>query len=421
MNFIITMVDHRSRSRLGSTPHDEHFDNDLDKYADHPDSPQWVTAWAAPQVKKTVIATNNATFRMIARSTIAGNQVRVRLQNIFGETDLTIGEAWLGLRNGGGSSGSDGGISPALVRGSNRQLFFNRGDSSVIIAPGGDVKSDPVNIEVAAQQDLAVSLYLPGKVVEVSEHQFAFTTSYFTDSGEGDRSRDEDGASLTVPTKASLWLSAIDVRSKSTGAIVAFGDSLTDGQCSTDDGHDRWVDILALRLRFQGTKNSHKAVVNAGISGNTLIMPSFIGPPGILRLERDVLSMAGVTHVILFFGVNDLVQDPPPEVLIDGMVQIVDRIGDHNRVNNRGVKIIGGTITPASGFSRVQNITRRKVNDWIRKTKHFNAVIDFDEVIKDLNNPDRINPVFDCGDGLHHNIRGHFHIGESIDLSIFKD
>jgi lysophospholipase L1-like esterase len=364
---------------------------------------------------------NNATFRMIARSTIAGGQVRVRLQNIFGETDLIIGEAWLGLRNGGGFSGSNGGISPALVRGSNRQIFFNYGDSSVTIPPGGDVKSDPVNIEVEAQQDLAVSLYVPGKVVEFSEHQFAFATSYITDSGEGDRAREEDGASFTVPTKASLWLAAIDVRSKSTGAIVAFGDSLTDGQCSTDDGHDRWVDILALRLRFQGGGNSHKAVVNAGISGNTLIMPSFIGSPGVLRLERDVLSLAGVTHVILFFGVNDLVLDPSPEVLIDGMGQITDRIYDYNRVNDSGVKIIGGTITPASGFSTEQNTTRRKVNDWIRNTEKFNAVINFDEVIKDLYNPDRINPVFDCGDGLHHNIRGHFHIGESIDLSIFKD
>jgi lysophospholipase L1-like esterase len=229
-----------------------------------------------------------------------------------------------------------------------------------------------------------------------------------------------------------LWLKAIDVSSSSsTGSIVAFGDSITDGTCSTLDAHDRWEDLLAVRLALdaagRGTMDAHKAIVNEGIGGNTItregIQPPPDSPTGLERLERDVLAHHGVTHVVLFMGTNDLRREARAGQVIAGMQDIV------TRVKARGLKIIGVTIIPRhnrpptddnTGWSDAKTQARHEVNQWIRTKAPFDAVIDFEKVVQDPKNGDLIYPPFNCGDGIHPSPRGYYELGRSVRLDLFK-
>ena len=233
-------------------------------------------------------------------------------------------------------------------------------------------------------------------------------------------------------TAAMFWLKAIDVLSStSTGAIVAFGDSITDGTCSTLDAHDRWEDWLAVRLQLQAQERNapgaHKAVVNEGIGGNTVtrenLMPPPDSAPALERLDRDVLSHSGVTHVIFFVGTNDLRRDAPAEQVIAGDQKIIER------VKAKGLKIIGVTIIPRhdraategnTGWNPEKTKRRNEVNQWIRTKAPYDALIDFDKVVQDKTNPDLIYAPFNCGDGTHPTPIGYYQMGKSIPLDLFK-
>jgi lysophospholipase L1-like esterase len=357
---------------------------------------RWVIAWGSSLRGLAPNRLANATVQMIARPTIAGDHVRVKLENTFSAEPLTIGEAYIAVRH----------YQANLVAGSNRPLTFN-GLPSVTIPAGGRVLSDPVAFTVAARQDLAVSLYMPGVGVPISHHTSAFTTSYLTPNGTGNYAASEDRSAFTVTTRSMYWLSAVEVFSSSaTGAIIAYGDSITDGACSTTDGHDRWVDRLAERLLpLAGTA---PAVVNAGIGGDTLTWVK----TG--RLDRDVLEQAEVTHVILFLGINDINKGASAAQVIAGLQEVIAR------VKAVGLRIIGVTLLPWKGSDATRTAIRHEVNGWIRHQAGFDAVLDFDEVVRDPTNPDLINPVFDC-DGGHPNPFGYFAMGQSIDLKIFEE
>ena len=229
----------------------------------------WVTAWGTSQQALGDTPITNATVRMIARITIPGDSVRIRLDNTFGTEPVAIGHAYIGHRVQGA----------ALAAGSNRPLTFN-GSSEVAVPAGGSTWSDPVRLSVLAQQDLAVSLYIPGSSMRPSQHTGAVATSYRSADGSGDVTSEEGRAPFGSTTTSLWWLKAIDVESVSSpGAIVAFGDSITDGTCSTLDAHDRWEDVLSVRLglehdanarRARGLGEGLKAVVNEGIGGNTI-------------------------------------------------------------------------------------------------------------------------------------------------------
>ena len=255
--------------------------------AQQPAAAAWITAWGTSQQALGMMTTRNATVRMIARVTIPGEAVRIRLDNTFGTGPLAIGKAYVGQRIQGA----------ALAAGSNRPALF-RGSTSVTIPAGGSVVSDPVSLKVLAWQDLAVSLYIPEANVRPSQHTGAAVTSYLSADGSGDVAADETRTPFTATTTFTFWLKAIDVLSSaSTGAIVALGDSITDGTCTTLDAHDRWEDWLAVRLQQdaanRGNDGVHKAVVNEGIGGNTITRENLsdppASPPGIERLDRDVL------------------------------------------------------------------------------------------------------------------------------------
>jgi lysophospholipase L1-like esterase len=386
-----------------------------------PSSARWITAWATSQQALGTAIVTRATVRMIARVTIPGDAVRVRIDNTFGTAPLVIGTAYVGQRIQGA----------ALASGSNRQLMFNR-SASATVPPGGSVTSDAVPMRVLGQQDLAVSLYVSGENVRPSQHTGAQVTSYLTGNGAGDTAADEGSTSFTGTTTSTFWLKAIDVSSPaSTGSIVAFGDSITDGTCSTLDAHDRWEDLLGVRLALdaagRGGAAAHKAVVNEGIGGNTItrdnLQPPADSPPGIDRLDRDVLTHQGVTHVILFMGTNDVRREASAAQVIAGQQDVI------RRVKAKGLKIVGVTMIPRhnrppaennTGWNAAKTQIRNEVNQWIRTRAPFDAVIDFDKVVQDARNADVIDPPFNCGDGIHPSPRGYYEMGRSVRLDIFK-
>jgi lysophospholipase L1-like esterase len=339
--------------------------------------------------------------------------------NTHGTSALRIGKAYVGLRARGAT----------LSQGSNRPVLFGSAES-VSVPPGGTRRSDPVALRVIAQQDLAVSLFIPDADVRPSQHSGALVTSYLASPGAGDRSSSESSEPFTGTTTAMPWLKAIDVLSPSaSGVIVAFGDSITDGTCTTLDAHDRWEDWLAIRLALEdervGGRDAHKAVVNEGIGGNTVTREALQPPPdstpGTERLERDVLSHEGVSDVILFMGTNDIRRGASAAQVIAGMSQIVQRV-KARRLNIVGATIIPRHNTPASGtntgWTDAKTAIRREVNDWIRTRAPFDGVLDFDRVVRDPSNGDMIFGPFNC-DGIHPTPRGYYEMGKSVPFALF--
>ena len=381
---------------------------------------RWVTAWSTSQQVLGEDRISNATVRMLARVTVPGEAIRVRLDNTFGSEPVTIARAFVGYR-----------VRGALVAaGSNRPLTFG-GAAEVTIPAGGTVSSDPLSLAVRAQQDLAVSMHVRGAGVRPSQHTNAAVTSYRSADGSGDVTANESAAPFAMTTTATWWLKAIDVLSSSSpGTIVAFGDSITDGTCSTLDAHDRWENVLSVRLgleRDASPRQGLKAVINEGIGGNTITREGLSPPPdstpGLERLDRDVLSHHGVSDVVLFMGTNDIRRGASAASVIEGTADIV------KRVKARNIRIVGATIIPRhnvaptatnSGWNPDKTRIRNEVNQWIRTKAPFDDVIDFDKIVRDPANPDLLVPEFNCGDGIHPSPLGYYEMGRTIDLSLFR-
>ena len=264
-----------------------------------------------------------------------------------------------------------------------------------------------------------------GADVPASQHSGAIVTSFITDNGAGDLTASESGVPFKTRITTMPWLKAVDVRvTAPMTAIVAFGDSITDGTCTTLDGHDRWEDIVAQRLALQDTVRH--SVVNEGIGGNTVtrnVTPPPDSTPGTERLNRDVLAHAGVSHVIVFMGTNDIRRDASAAQVINGLKDIVAR------VKARGLKIIGVTIVPRhnvapvagnTGWNDAKTKVRNEVNAWIRGGGAFDAIIDFDRVVRSATKPDLLNETYNCGDGIHPSPLGYFQMGKSVDLNLFE-
>jgi lysophospholipase L1-like esterase len=378
-------------------------------------APNWVTAWGISQQSLSEAKIANASLRMIARVTLPGDAVRIRLDNQFGKTAVTFAHVTVGPRVRGA----------ALALGLIRPVTFG-GKGTITIPAGGTVQSDTVALHVEAQQDIGVSLFVGGAEVQPSQHNNAQVTSYLTDNGAGDVTDAADGKAFTGKTTAMYWLKSIDVRPAGAGtAIIAFGDSITDGTCTTLDAHDRWEDIVSQRLALQTPLKL--AMVNEGIGGNTVIdvagyTPPVNSPTAVDRLDRDVLSHSGISHVVLFEGTNDIRRGATAEQLIAGMKTIIAR------VKAKGIKIIGVTIIPRhavvpgvpdTGWNAEKSNIRGRVNQWIRKEAGFDAVLDFDSVMRDPANPETMIQAYNCGDGVHPAPIGYYQMGKSVDLKVF--
>jgi lysophospholipase L1-like esterase len=343
---------------------------------------------------------------MIAQVTLPGDAIRVRLDNTFGAAPVTFEKASVGPRV----------LAATIARGLMRPVTFG-GSPSVTIPAGGSVESDPVALHVDALQDVAVSLYISGEAYP-SQHKNAYVTSYLTENGAGDATESVDGKPFTGRTTSMFWLKAIDVQAQKASAIVILGDSMSDATCATLDANNRWEDLVAKRLVLG---NIRRSVVNEGIGGNTIasaanyeptVNPS---PAGTERLERDVLSHPGVSHLLLFLGTNDIRRGASADVVISGLKNAIQA------ARAKGIKVVGVTLLPrhSSGWTDEHSRVRIQVNTWIRKDAGFDDVLDLERVVRSAENPDFLNPAFDCVDGEHPTPSGQFQMGRSVDLTMF--
>jgi lysophospholipase L1-like esterase len=387
---------------------------------------RWVRTWgASPQAPGASVAAvepfADATLRQVVRISGGGRQVRVRFTNEYGTAPLTIGAARIGLAAPGG------GIQP----GSDRALTFT-GRPGADVPAGAPILSDPVELPLSALTSLSISLYLPGNVETCTSHGSDLQAGW---SVPGDAV-----AALSLPENAvSLpaqgLLSAVEVLSDApAAAVVALGDSLTDGTGSTPGTDRRWPDLLAERLAERGGATVH--VVNQGVNGNRVLNDGF-GSSALARFDRDVLATPGLGHVVVLEGMNDIAisfaprDDGPPagflamfpgtpvtvEDLIAGYCQLIARAHGH------GARIHGGTLTPYGGseiFGPEGESARQAVNDWIRTSGAFDAVLDIDAVWRDPDDPGRLRKEFDSGDHLHGNDAAYRAFAHSIDLSLFS-
>jgi lysophospholipase L1-like esterase len=382
--------------------------------------PAWINTWiASPEARWNgdfPLPTNlphqlwDQTVRQVARVSIGGSRVRILLSNAYGTHPLKIGSADIALSRKDAS----------IVPGSDRVLTFG-GKTSVVIPPGAPMLSDPVDLDVAALSHLAVSLYLPDPTAPASFHWDARQTAYV---GAGNQTA---ATSLKVDSTLTtrVFLAAIQVEAApGTRTVVAIGDSITDGDGATMDADARWPDFLAQRLAPRDV-----AVLNAGISGGRMLRDK-MGVNALARFQREVLAQPGICAVIVLMGINDIAWKDTPLALSDESTTAQDLIAGYQqliaRAHARGVRIIGATLTPFEGaledtpmrgyYGAGKERIRQQVNDWIRHSGAFDAVIDFDAILRDPAHPTRLLPAYDSGDHLHPGDVGNRVMAEAIDL-----
>lgn len=387
-------------------------------------SPRWLAAWGASQnLRETAPSVSNRTVRMVVRPTISGIALRIKLENTLGQSPVEFASVAVGRRDSGAT----------MLPQSAVALTF-RGRANVTLQPGDGIWSDSVAFRVDAMQELLVSVQVTS-AADISTHSLGLTRGFIAD---GFRSPTDGGDAFTrTPTRAArttvdafpiYWVAGVDVYSAdANGAVVGFGDSITDGRCSTTenrvvlpDRYQRWTDLVAERFATRPPA-ARKAWANAAIAGNRIVTPGGNGPTAVERLDRDVLSRVGVTHVVFFEGTNDLNGGATAEQVIAATQQVIDR------VHAKGIAIIGVTVVPrgrpdsVSGWTAAMETHRLAVNAWIRTSAAFDGVIDFDRVLTGgpvSGNGQSIKPEFNC-DNIHPNAAGYRAMSEAVDLSLF--
>jgi lysophospholipase L1-like esterase len=385
---------------------------------DSPSTP-WVATWSAPPMLSgsalaAPIALEDQTVQNVVHVSVGGRRVRVRLSNAFGAAPLLIGAAHVALHGDGAS----------IVPDSDRTLTFS-GQPSITIPTGAVALSDPVSLDVPARSDLAVSVYVPQNTGPATYHEGSEQTSYISVAGDFTGSADLPVAETTV---SRFWVSVVEVMVRDEVAtLVTLGDSIGQGFRSTIDAHRSWPELLSARVNSRSGP-PRLAVVNQSIGCGRLLF-DFCGPNGAGRFDRDVLAVTGVTHVIVALGLNDIglptVVGIPSEVvsadaIIVGLRQLIER------AHEKGLAIFGATITPSGsstfpGFFTPENeVKRQAVNQWIRTSRAFDGVIDFDKVLRDPAQPNRLLPAYNSDDGIHPNDAGYLAMANAIDLSLFR-
>src|SRR5260221_801146 len=409
---------------------------------------KWVTAWAASvqgpypvgnpsaQPRRDVVfrapesGARDRSFRKVVRRAFGGREARIRLSNAFGTKPVTFNAVYLGLQHSG----------PALVRGTNRPVAFS-GRNKVTVAHGASVWSDAVTLPFVRSagdpllqgRKLAVSFHVVGDSGPMTWHAKALQTSDANAPGGGAHAEEDSEALFPYSTAPGYFLDALGVTAPAaTRVIVAFGDSITGGTASTMNGDDRWPDVLARRLHAQ--YGNRVAVVNAGIGGNQIAGPAEYsaakpfagGPASGQRLERDIISLSGVSAVIWLEGINDFSRNG--NATVDTVTQALRQGVGRLRSGLPGVRVIGATVVTALGSTNAahgspeQDEKRKALNAFIRTSGVFDSVIDFDAVVLDpASGAMRAEFVPEsttggAGDKLHPNRAGYLAMGMSIDL-----
>jgi lysophospholipase L1-like esterase len=380
---------------------------------------RWVGSWStSPQPPTTLTAEgisargfDHQTLRLVVHPHLSGAPLRLRLANTFGRDTLALGPVYVGVSQ----------LGAAVVPGSNRVVTFG-GRRVVMVPAGAEVLSDPVALTVRAEQDLVVSVYTPHPTGPATWHWDARQTNYIA---AGNHAAETGGGAFTTTVTSWFFLDGVDVRTASrAGAVVAFDNSITDGAASTIDANHRWPDFLARRL-LALPDGRRASVLNEGISA-------------LARLDRDVLAQHGVRTVILLEGINDIgfsavtPSHAPPGIslecfmpntdvsaaqIIFGYQQIIAR------VHAKGLRILGGTLTPFQGafyYTATGEAKRQAVNAWVRTSGAFDGVVDFDRVTRDPANPLRLLPAYDSGDHLHPNDAGYAAMANAVNLRLLQ-
>lgn len=353
---------------------------------------------------------DDQTIRMMTRTSVGGDGVRIRLANTFGAEPVVFDRATIGVRQADGSA--------AIESGTLRELTFG-GDQAISIPSGARVLSDTVDLEVDPEQDLVVSLYAVEATGPTTWHALGTKTTYVAD---GDATADSTGDQFDGDLSNWFFLEGIEVVSPETeGTIVCLGNSITDGYASTPDADATYPDFLAERVNDR--RSLQKSVLNAGISGNRVLSDD-AGPNALSRFDRDVLTQPQVTDVLLLEGINDIGfsaggvgREVTAEAIIDGYEQLVARAHTH------GVRVIAGTLLPYNGapyYSEAGEQKRQTVNEYIRESDTFDGVVDFDRALRDPDNPLQLLPKYDSGDNLHPNDTGYQSMAETVDLTLLQ-
>ena len=386
----------------------------------------WITTWAAtpaPRWAEELPAPFNVpevlsdqTVRQIARISVGGEQLRIVISNEFGARPVTIGSASVALSAGGSA------VDPATIK----KVTFG-GNASATIPPGAPLESDPVDLPTKPLSSVAVSFYLP-KRTGISSIGMGCKPA--TSPAPATRQWTPTSRPRARPSNGWLLSRILTNAKPGATAIVFFGDSITDGNCSTPDTNNRWPDHIAERLQAEG--HPGVAVVNEAYSGDR-VLTNGMGTNALSRFDMSVLSHPRVSTVVMMMGINDIgwpgkdaitPSDPEPTAddIIQGYKQIIDRAHEH------GIRFVGVTLTPfkdtfkgqpTSGYyTPEKEKLRQAVNAWIRSNKMADGLIDFDKVVEDPNRPGYINPAYDCGDHLHPNDAGYQAMAKAVDLNV---
>ena len=387
----------------------------------------WIATWATspqsgtPNPSEPLLSIDNKTVRERVRASIGGRQIRLRFSNEFGSSSLLIGAATVAIPTDAST----------IKEESIREITFE-GLNSIEIPVGAPVVSDPINFPLAPGTEISISVYFPKRLTTPTLHAFAFKHAVVSQHGDCTHEKKIDPAARST---ASISVTAVLVPLQpSNRLVVAFGDSISDGDGSTVDADNNWPNNLIRRVAK--TTGSALAIVNEGIVGNRLLRDADVfGVSALARFDRDALVLPGVTHIVLLEGINDIgfpgakmdgqyLADPAEtrsgQDIINAYRQLI------SRAHARGVKVIGATLTPCEGvdipgyYSEAKETVRETVNKWIRTSAAFDGIIDFDAVVRDPDHPTRLLPRFASKDHLHPNDAGYKAMADSIDLNLFK-
>ena len=374
----------------------------------------WVDSWGASFLSTTVNGAvkavpvlNNQTLRLNAFSKLGGTQVRVKVTNKFATNSLTIGAAHVALRSSNNS----------IQSATDRTLTFG-GQAGITLAASAEAWSDPVTLTVPQHVTVAVSIYVPGNFKATTYHATGLHTSYLSRAGNYTASTTLPLATYSNTTTEVLMVSGIQVWAPATSKVaVTLGDSITDGACATNNGNDTWPDVLSNRLPVLAS-GSPFSVINMGIGSNRLVAADLAGPSAVHRFADDVLARPNVQYVIVMEGINDIsYEHASASTLTDAYASLIAQ------AHAAGLKIYGATLLPignSTKYTVANEATRQAVNAWIRQPGHFDAVLDYEAVVKDpVTNPLRIKSNLTC-DYVHPNAAGYVAMGNSIPLSLFS-
>ncbi|KAJ4421123.1 hypothetical protein N0V85_000346 [Neurospora sp. IMI 360204] len=368
----------------------------------------------------------NATLRQTVYITQDASIIRLSFSNAFGGSDLPITAATVALPASGTGAGSS-----AIKPGSTKTVTFSGGRPGFLVPNGALVVSDPIKIQVKAQSVLTVTLYFAtGQTGQsITGHPGSRTTSWLAPGNLVSAADLSSSAAGVASTDHWYFLSSIEAyQPERASALYIVGDSITDGRGSTTNANNRWPDQLLARLQKAGRSLSSISIINQAAGGNRILADG-LGPNALGRIERDVLARPGngVRYALIFEGVNDIGTAPLDSVsqqsvgdrLISAYEQMITRL------HSGGIAAFGATITPMSGPGQAygepeREKTRQRVNEWIRRSGRFDAVVDFDRAVRDQKNGTMLDKRWDSGDYLHLNPEGYRVMAEAVDLKIFE-